>query len=151
MNNSARKDEIAKRLAELLAIRVGDEFCDDCGGSLLAASSSDFGVLEPCQDCEPRPPLLVHVERDFIDRVAKFLTASEERTPIGEGWQQRIAAMDPWVNRNGPHDVVCYFCLATRSVNSPDSQQHEPDCLWQNAKDATPPASSVLKDEGAEP
>lgn len=73
------------------------------------------------------------------------LTVINELTspPAPSGWQQRIAAIEPWVNRNGPYDVVCYFCRSTRSVNSPTSQQHEPDCLWQNAVDALPPAPEV--------
>lgn len=51
--------------------------------------------------------------------------------PAPSGWQQRIAAMDPWTPRQW-----CFFCSARRP-------EHRPDCLWQNAVDALSPASEA--------
>jgi hypothetical protein len=109
MDNSARKDEIAATLVE--------------------GVWSDAAVI---------PIVGAHQARQHaIERVKAALTSYEEaRTPSWEGWQQRIAVMDPWEIRGGFH--YCFFCGLRKRARA-----HTRTCLWQNAKDATPPANPV--------
>jgi hypothetical protein len=58
------------------------------------------------------------------------------------GWQQRIAAMDPWMATQYD-DYRCFFCGAYREDEGEAQQKHPPQCLWQNAVDALPPAPEV--------
>jgi hypothetical protein len=59
--------------------------------------------------------------------------------PAPSGWQQRIAAMDPWRGDR------CFFCAVDRfkctskpvANHDPIYPPHEADCLWQNAVDAS--------------
>lgn len=60
------------------------------------------------------------------------------------GWQQRIAAMEPW-KLIGSGRLACVFCGREQSFLP--GLKHRPNCLWweakqagQNAKDALPPA-----------
>jgi hypothetical protein len=55
--------------------------------------------------------------------------------PAPSGWQQRIAAMEPLLSSHDGFEVMCRFC------GSYDG--HKPDCLWQHAVDALPPAPEV--------
>jgi hypothetical protein len=59
--------------------------------------------------------------------------------PAPSGWQQRIAAMDPWVATQHD-DYRCFFCGIYREDEGEAQQEHPPQCLWQNAVDALPPA-----------
>lgn len=43
-----------------LARRVGDELCDDCGGTLEALADDGENTV-PCPDCTPRVPEFVTV------------------------------------------------------------------------------------------
>lgn len=78
-------------------------------------------------------------------RLAADLLVKLTSPPAPSGWQQRIAAMEPW--GRGGH---CHFCgvyrLWERDGKWVDAK-HKPDCLWQNAKDALPPSSSAPADE----
>jgi hypothetical protein len=118
-DNSARKDEIAKRIVDAI-------------GGLPQDYNSSW-------------------QERALPLVRQLLTSyAEERTPSGEGWQQRIAAMFPWA-RDSNDDWRCVFCSITHchadaTVRSLQETRHAPTCLWQNAKDATPPAS---RGEGA--
>jgi hypothetical protein len=65
--------------------------------------------------------------------------APGQEAPVQQpsGWQQRIAAMEPWVSP-GPEKwaialASCFFCGVQR-----DRGAHNSDCLWQNAKDVLP-------------
>lgn len=71
--------------------------------------------------------------------------------PAPSGWQQRIAAMEPYLVTQYD-DQRCFFC------GEYSDGDHKPDCLWQNAvdaapgphaKDALPPQSANLKAEKA--
>lgn len=62
----------------------------------------------------------------LFDGIVAALTSP----PAPSGWQQRIAAMDPWAVFG--YRSHCFFC---RVAQEPDTV-HKPDCLWQNAKDA---------------
>jgi hypothetical protein len=58
--------------------------------------------------------------------------------PAPSGWQQRIAAIDPWGLQ------TCFFCGVERlesGWNGGGLKPHAPHCLWQNAVDALPPAT----------
>jgi hypothetical protein len=55
--------------------------------------------------------------------------------PAASGWQGRIAAMRPWIV-DREDEEVCRFCGRLWTTH----ERHEPDCLWQNAVDALPPA-----------
>jgi hypothetical protein len=67
-------------------------------------------------------------------RALKDALSKLSAQPAPSGWQQRIAAMNPWV------DVRCFFC-GVRQV--PIEHPHASDCLWQNAVNALPPALEV--------
>lgn len=57
-------------------------------------------------------------------------------------WQHRIADMDPWANGR------CVFCGVAQYPTFPQrlsERPHAHNCLWQHAKDATPPASKEPK------
>lgn len=64
--------------------------------------------------------------------------------PAPSGWQQRIAAIDPWLN-DGKGGRACKFCGA--------ATWHKDECVWrqakfadpagQNTKDALPPVSEA--------
>jgi hypothetical protein len=77
--------------------------------------------------------LVIRAARDLVHGVAL------QEGPSGEGWQQRIAAMEPYLVTQYD-DQRCFFC------GEYSEDDHTPTCLWQNAKDATPPAS---RGEGA--
>jgi hypothetical protein len=61
--------------------------------------------------------------------------------PAPSGWQQRIAAMEPF--RPGIADDYCLFCSVAKRAIARRSGRHDDACLWQNAVDALPPASEV--------
>jgi hypothetical protein len=70
---------------------------------------------------------------DNTDRAIEGWKRALASQPAPSGWQQRIAAMEPWItNRHGA--TMCVFCKVGML------QHHADDCLWQNAVDALPPA-----------
>jgi hypothetical protein len=91
--------------------------------------------------------------KDLADEAADVLESLASQ-PAPSGWQQRIAAMEPWTLAR------CVFCGCKRwNIPKPASDQydpkappvnfdniteierpHAPYCLWQNAVDALPPA-----------
>jgi hypothetical protein len=206
MNNSARKDEIAKLVADkyfryyVAPFNIADSHerahtklttmllealtsyeeertppaspTPDENGSIRCPNGHGFVYRSPldatlqCMQCErdhfaeqlglvydhvtngllSKPYDLRGVKSTIDDCITEQVNQAvkeelEERTPSGEGWQQRIAAMEPWIVTR-EDDEVCRFCGFMRMR----IETHEPDCLWQNAKDATPPAS---RGEGA--
>jgi hypothetical protein len=75
-------------------------------------------------------------QRDAYRARALNLRRRLTAQPAPSGWQQRIAAMEP-CNEDGD----CRFCDGEMS--------HKPDCLWQNAVDALPPAPDAKDDDAA--
>lgn len=156
---SVRKDEIAKQHAQRWWLSMDSSPDPETPESLIEAFKAALTSYE-----EERTPL-THQRREMIakrhtdtvmvtveeyasyvaDQIRGEMWAAmraaidealaEERTPSGEGWQQRIAAVLPWTMA-ADGTWVCFFCRCWQYSG------HAEDCLWANAKDATLPASS---------
>lgn len=111
MTNDVRRVAIAAFLDGVVRDWTGNKACD-CHAEFTCCRCSFTAALE---------------------RFADALTP----TPAPSGWQQRIAAMDPWIVTREDEEA-CRFCGLLRTPSS----THRFDCLWQNAKDALPPSSS---------
>jgi hypothetical protein len=170
VSSSARKDEIAATLVEgiwsdaavipIVGSHQARQHAIERVKSALTSYEEERPACGRCEELEAIgniPAVAVRSEaRTLVEAVALTIdkAASEAlRTPSAEGWQQRIAAMDPWALGH------CFFCGCKRwniprpplgadqlwSADMDDiteiERPHAPDCLWQHAKDATPPAS----------
>jgi hypothetical protein len=91
---------------------------------------SDAEIVQAIIGCAkswvPEARLLGNLRAGDIARVLESLTSQ----PAPSGWQQRIAAMFPYPTTQAADQ--CKFCG--------EENRHKPDCLWQNAVDALPPA-----------
>jgi hypothetical protein len=118
--------QVIERIAEEQAREVARELNDIGIGT--------YGV-------SPNPESASVAEALYVDtkhRLVTALMAAFGSQPAPSGWQQRIAAMSPW--RYGSTVDRCFFCGIGYDYN--DTPKHRPDCLWQNAVDALPPAQS---------
>jgi hypothetical protein len=72
---------LREALEKVLAERVGNELCDDCGGTLIAwdqrSENVDDIVQIPCPDCIPREPERHKVERRLLLAVLAALPATD--------------------------------------------------------------------------
>jgi hypothetical protein len=91
---------------------------------------------------------------DWANRLDEWFTNEADAKltahPAPSGWQQRIAAMDPWADTQWGARI-CRFCEVERYRLKGGKQRetpHTPDCLWQNAVDALPPAPEVKETQG---
>jgi hypothetical protein len=97
---------------------------------VLIAEKAALGVVNNLKALYPNvPPNLCfpHIYLALLD--ANVQPPCE---PAPSGWQQRIAAMFPYPTTQAADQ--CKFCG--------EEHGHKPDCLWQNAVDALPPANA---------
>jgi hypothetical protein len=169
-DNSARKDEIAKRTARQFSELVGSYQMrfqhEDALVALVKQALTSYeeaqtppsaGEREAIRNVAHRAAYESVSRMSFLPSTFEDLTrcigtalefalfaAAKLRTPSGEGWQQRIAAIEPWRN-DQQDDPYCVFCGVTRyrldtATKKLVTRPHAPDCLWQDA-------SNALKDE----
>jgi hypothetical protein len=76
------------------------------------------------------------------DKLLADMLAALTSQPAPSGWQQRIAAMEPF--RSSPlASGYCLFCGRPKWGIYKDG--HTKDCLWQNAVDALPPEPTKVR------
>jgi hypothetical protein len=164
-NERARKDEIAKLVEQTLeglieeALVVGDtgrmEFDPAGAREVITKALTSYeeerippsairALAEAVAINDAAGPgndpiamaLVIRAARDLVHGVAL------QEGPSGEGWQQRIATIEPWRN-DQQDDPYCVFCGVTRYRYDTGTQKlvacpHADDCVWQNAMDALP-------------
>jgi hypothetical protein len=151
MDNSARKDEIAKRYGRMCSR------CDDLEG-LIVQALTDYEAQRPASMAEPLKneiavraaaaqmktifglPETAHALRANLEEAA-YRALSEvdaHSSPPSEGWQQRIAALQ----RYSEGEACMYPSPGGKWV----LLEQVKDAIavdWQNAKDALPPVSEA--------